>query len=43
VPVAIRNPRLPPDAATAYDEESVKAGALGMLEGDRFIRLALGR
>jgi 2,3-bisphosphoglycerate-independent phosphoglycerate mutase len=43
VPVAVWNPRLPPDAATAYDEESVKAGALGMLEGDAFIRLALGR
>jgi 2,3-bisphosphoglycerate-independent phosphoglycerate mutase len=43
VPVAIWNPKLPPDGATAYDEESVKAGSLGMLEGDRFIRLALGR
>jgi 2,3-bisphosphoglycerate-independent phosphoglycerate mutase len=43
VPVAVWNPRLPADAATAYDEESVKSGSLGMLEGDAFIRLALGR
>jgi 2,3-bisphosphoglycerate-independent phosphoglycerate mutase len=42
VPVAIRNPKVPPDGATAYDEESVKAGVLGLLEGDAFIRLALG-
>jgi len=43
VPVAIRDPRRPPDAVAVYDEISVKAGALGMLEGDAFIRLALGR
>jgi 2,3-bisphosphoglycerate-independent phosphoglycerate mutase len=43
VPVAIRNPRWAPDAVQSYDEESVKAGALGLLRGDGFIRTFLGR
>lgn len=41
VPVAIYNPRLPPDDVSRFDEESVKAGALGMLQGAEFIRLVV--
>ncbi len=37
VPVAIRDPRHAPDAVQHYDEESVKAGALGLLRGADFI------
>ncbi len=43
VPVAIRNPRWTPDPVQRYDEESVKAGALGVMHGDGFIRAFLGR
>jgi len=43
VPVAIRTPGVAPDSVQAYDEESVKAGALGTLRGDRFIRTFLDR
>ncbi|HPW55818.1 MAG: cofactor-independent phosphoglycerate mutase [Thermoanaerobaculaceae bacterium] len=42
VPVAIWDPRLPPDAVQGYDEVQAAAGSLGMLRGDEFIRLALG-
>lgn len=42
VPVAIWDPRQPADAATQYNEETVKTGGLGHLEGDQFIRAALG-
>jgi 2,3-bisphosphoglycerate-independent phosphoglycerate mutase len=38
VPVAIRDPRELPDAVERFDEESVKAGALGMLRGAEFIK-----
>jgi len=38
VPVAIRDPRVMPDGVRTFDEESVKEGALGMLEGADFIR-----
>lgn len=41
VPVAIRDPRLPPDAVSRYDEESVEAGALGLLRGADFIEQLL--
>ncbi len=41
VPVAILKPGLPPDAVERYDEESVKAGSLGLMEGDAFIRTVL--
>jgi 2,3-bisphosphoglycerate-independent phosphoglycerate mutase len=41
VPVAIWDPRLPPDPVDRFDEESVKAGALGLLEGNAFIRSVL--
>lgn len=37
VPVAIRSPHLPADAVTCFDEESVKSGSLGLLEGSEFI------
>jgi 2,3-bisphosphoglycerate-independent phosphoglycerate mutase len=43
VPVAIRNPRLEPDAVETYDEPSCATGSLGLLRGDRFIRTFLGR
>jgi len=37
VPVAIWDPRRAPDAVTRFDEESVKRGALGLMEGSVFI------
>jgi 2,3-bisphosphoglycerate-independent phosphoglycerate mutase len=43
VPVAIRRPGTEPDAVQGYDEQQVRRGALGLLEGDAFIRLALDR
>lgn len=44
VPVAIRDPRHAPDAVQRYDEESVKAGALGFLRGAQFIeRVVMNR
>lgn len=42
VPVAIWTPGAPPDAAQGYDEERVKAGSLGLLHGDAFIRRVVG-
>ncbi|HNX51886.1 MAG TPA: cofactor-independent phosphoglycerate mutase [Thermoanaerobaculaceae bacterium] len=42
VPVAVWDPRLPPDAVQGYDEAQAAAGGLGMLRGEAFIRLALG-
>lgn len=41
VPVAIRDPRLPPDDVSRFDEESVKAGILGLLQGAEFIEMAM--
>jgi 2,3-bisphosphoglycerate-independent phosphoglycerate mutase len=41
VPVAILTPGAQPDAVQGYDEEQVKAGSLGMLQGDQFIRTLL--
>jgi 2,3-bisphosphoglycerate-independent phosphoglycerate mutase len=37
VPVAIRCSKLQADSVSAYDEESVKQGALGLLSGAQFI------
>jgi 2,3-bisphosphoglycerate-independent phosphoglycerate mutase len=37
VPVAIRSPRVKGDSVTAYDEESVKSGSLGLMTGSQFI------
>jgi 2,3-bisphosphoglycerate-independent phosphoglycerate mutase len=37
VPVAIRDPGMTPDAVTTFDEESVKKGGLGLLEGAGFM------
>jgi 2,3-bisphosphoglycerate-independent phosphoglycerate mutase len=42
VPVAIRDPRQPPDAVERFDEESVKTGALGYMRGAEFIERAMG-
>jgi 2,3-bisphosphoglycerate-independent phosphoglycerate mutase len=42
VPVAIRAPRLEPDAVARFDEESVKAGALGLMKGAQFIETFFG-
>jgi len=42
VPVAIRGPRQEPDAVDRFDEESVKAGALGHLRGAEFIETVVG-
>jgi 2,3-bisphosphoglycerate-independent phosphoglycerate mutase len=43
VPVAIRDPRKPPDQAERFDEESVKVGSLGQMKGTEFIETALGK
>jgi 2,3-bisphosphoglycerate-independent phosphoglycerate mutase len=43
VPVAIRSPRVPGDAVTSFDEESVKSGSLGLLSGSQFIEAFLQR
>jgi 2,3-bisphosphoglycerate-independent phosphoglycerate mutase len=43
VPVAIWRPGQEPDAVSGYDEEQVKSGALGLLEGDQFMLRLLGR
>jgi 2,3-bisphosphoglycerate-independent phosphoglycerate mutase len=43
VPLAIRFPRLAGDSVTAYDEESVKGGSLGLLTGSQFIETFFGR
>jgi 2,3-bisphosphoglycerate-independent phosphoglycerate mutase len=37
VPVAIRSPHMQCDSVTAYDEESVKCGSLGLMIGAQFI------
>jgi 2,3-bisphosphoglycerate-independent phosphoglycerate mutase len=37
VPVAIRSPGVPADGVAGFDEESVKAGSLGLMEGPQFI------
>jgi 2,3-bisphosphoglycerate-independent phosphoglycerate mutase len=41
VPVAVWDPRVPPDTVTRYDEESVRSGSLGLIEGADFMRLLL--
>ena len=38
VPVAIWNPKKSADGVTVFNEESAKAGRLGFMEGDMFIR-----
>lgn len=43
VPVAIYNPHLPADSVQRFDEQAVRAGALGVLKGDEFIKRMLGR
>jgi 2,3-bisphosphoglycerate-independent phosphoglycerate mutase len=42
VPVAIRDPRRPPDAVERFDEESVKAGELGHMRGAEFVGRVMG-
>jgi 2,3-bisphosphoglycerate-independent phosphoglycerate mutase len=42
VPMAISGPGIPADRITGYDERQAAAGSLGTLEGDSFIRLAVG-
>jgi 2,3-bisphosphoglycerate-independent phosphoglycerate mutase len=42
VPVAIRFPHLPGDSVTSFDEESVKKGSLGLMEGSQFIEIFFG-
>ena len=41
VPVAIRDPRRTADAVSRFDEESVRAGELGLLHGSAFIEYTL--
>ncbi len=42
VPVAIRRPGLSPDSVQFYDEEQAATGDLGHMQGEDFIRQALG-
>ena len=43
VPVAVWDPRVAADGVTVFDEGEAAQGSLGVLHGDQFIRLALGR
>jgi 2,3-bisphosphoglycerate-independent phosphoglycerate mutase len=43
VPVAVWSPGVQPDEVDRFDEEAVKNGALGLLEGSQFIETVLGR
>jgi 2,3-bisphosphoglycerate-independent phosphoglycerate mutase len=43
VPVAIRSPRVPGDSVAGFDEESVKAGSLGLMTGSQFIETFFGK
>lgn len=43
IPFLIYYPGIEPDNVQKYDEESAKAGAYGVLEGDEFIKALLGR
>ena len=43
VPVAIRSPHMPGDPVARFDEESVKAGSLGLLAGAEFIEAFFDR
>ena len=43
VPFTIYSPAVAPDRVAVYDEMSVREGALGLLKGDEFIRLFLGK
>ncbi|MDK2970589.1 MAG: 2,3-bisphosphoglycerate-independent phosphoglycerate mutase [Candidatus Sumerlaeota bacterium] len=43
IPFAIRDPRQAADAVQAYDEVSCRDGALGIVEGDTFIRTFFGK
>ncbi len=43
VPVAIRSHHLQADAVSCFDEESVKAGALGLMAGSQFIETFFNR
>ncbi len=42
VPVAVMGVGIAPDGVDRYDEDAVIRGSLGLLEGDRFLRMALG-
>ncbi|MBN2715922.1 MAG: cofactor-independent phosphoglycerate mutase [Deltaproteobacteria bacterium] len=41
VPFAIWNPREPGDSVERYDEESVRKGGFGLIQGNAFFRLAI--
>ena len=43
VPVAVWNPRVEGDGVGRFDEEAVKAGALGEMAGAEFIETVLGK
>lgn len=43
VPMALRRPGDSPDDSDRYDEEAAARGSFGLLEGEGFIRAALGR
>ncbi len=43
VPVAIRFPNMPGDGVPCFDEDSAKAGSLGLMEGSQFIETFFNR
>jgi len=43
VPFAIYDPRIEGDSVSRFDEESAKKGVLGMIEGEAFMSLFLGK
>jgi 2,3-bisphosphoglycerate-independent phosphoglycerate mutase len=43
VPVAVRDPRRPPDGVERFDEKSVKYGELGHMRGAEFIETVVGK
>ena len=43
VPFIILNPLVTPDKVLRYDEDSVREGAFGLLQGEEFIKALLGR
>lgn len=43
VPFAIYSPNAKSDGVESFDEEAVKQGSLGLLEGEQFMKILLGR
>ncbi len=43
VPVAIYHPGITADGGTCYDEEQAARGSLGLMKGDEFMQMVIGR